>query len=558
MKSATVLVCLISLLAACRPETTPSQPPQSQPESNPAASQTANPQNCPEASQPQPLTIPEQEFPLDQFNFQPQQIEADADTVTFETPHYRFVYCRGDRGWSVEAAAQSEPASVSYEQSLRNIQDPDYETIEVNGETYQYRVRLEAEWLNQRLDQADEQTAPPPEPDPNQEKVIFELKRPDQTEPIAQTVYTLAELRAADLGASLGLPRMGGVAAVGDSIWWAIAFEHSEGASGIASLLRYDIQEQALTLLQPEALEREQFTDLVVTGDPTKPTLWLGTQRSGEGNPTLPGQGLVAYRPEGSGAEGGVTAYTVSNSPLVGAIPYRLRLEADRLWVGTGNGVCELQWQRANQPDSWNCWRFTARAELPPEGVPLYPSSLAETPAETLNQDTVEVLWFARTGSAAEGELPPGRYEVVYRPGFEVTLDDRGGEVWPFLADTKQNRDRVAPDTIWWAGREWHWNGSQFVRGLDEVSLNYVGGGPHGIESSTYTADYLANHYALRGAFELMALSANRTQVRHYSGWVEADAIAPYPTVVPHSPPAQPKPNPLVAIAPELPEEQRP
>jgi hypothetical protein len=94
----------------------------------------------------------------------------------------------------------------------------------------------------------------------------------------------------------------------------------------------------------------------------------MGTNISGEGNQYIPASGLVAYRPDSQNlSSGAVTSYNVNNSPLVGAIPDKLRLEDDTLWVSTGNGVCKLKWQAADNPASWSCWRFALMAKLPSE-----------------------------------------------------------------------------------------------------------------------------------------------------------------------------------------------
>ena len=118
--------------------------------------------------------------------------------------------------------------------------------------------------------------------------------------------------------------------------------------------------------------------------------------------------------------------YQVNNSPLVGIIPDQLKLEDDKLWIGTSNGVCQIEWQAADNPKSWSCWRFAAMANLPAEGLPISNSSLNKTVADTLkpasNGETVEVLWWTPTNY----QTREGRYEVRYDKGFTVTLDEHG------------------------------------------------------------------------------------------------------------------------------------
>jgi hypothetical protein len=198
------------------------------------------------------------------------------------------------------------------------------------------------------------------------EKVIFELIRPGETEPIAQVLYTLETLQQRDLGVQLGVPHISRGVSDGQRLWWSIAFERGEGASGIATVVQYEPETDQITLWQPESLADNQITDMVLTGEGDTLTLWLGTQTSGEGNPHLPAQGLVAYQP----ATNEVQTYTVHNSPLVGAIPARLLLLADTLWVGTGNGACEIPWRTIGEFGSWECWQFTAEAEIPDGGLP--------------------------------------------------------------------------------------------------------------------------------------------------------------------------------------------
>ena len=103
---------------------------------------------------------------------------------------------------------------------------------------------------------------------------------------------------------------------------------------------------------------------MAIAGEPNNLTFWLATQIAGEGNPYLPGTGLVAYRPTKYFRLGSAITYHVRNSPIVGAIPTQLKPESDRLWVGTGNGICEVKWQEADSDRSWSCWRFALMAKL--------------------------------------------------------------------------------------------------------------------------------------------------------------------------------------------------
>ena len=102
--------------------------------------------------------------------------------------------------------------------------------------------------------------------------------------------------------------------------------------------------------------------------------------------------------------------------------PMSWPLTQDSLWVGTGEGLCEVSWQTIDEADSWNCWRFGATATLPKEGVDIYSSFLAADPAKRLTEESVEVLWAHQSFRAGDGDNPGMRYEVAYEPGFETQL----------------------------------------------------------------------------------------------------------------------------------------
>ncbi|MEO1593507.1 MAG: hypothetical protein AAFU71_19785, partial [Cyanobacteria bacterium J06632_22] len=199
----------------------------------------------------------------------------------------------------------------------------------------------------------------------------------------------------------------------------------------------------------------------------------------------------------------------------------------DRLWAATANGVCDIPLQTPSQFADWDCWRFTAEAYLPTGGVPLHQSVLTEEPITILSGDTVEVLWASYTDAGEQRTPNQQRYEVIYEQGFNLTLD-QGAEVW---ADYARCEDEPLCG-FFWVGREWHWNGKQFVRSHDEVATNYFGGGPSGLGSNPWT-ETAPDWQVMRGAFDLLSLDANETRLRYYSGWVEATDIAPYVTVVP-------------------------
>ena len=488
-----------------------------------------------------PLARTKNEAIFDQFNFRPESVTIYADTIAVETTDYTFYYCPPDKAWVPLSNETESPGYRGYDTD--EIANPAYQSIEVNGEVYEYRTRLEADWLDERETTTESILEESSERD--EDTVHFELKLPNGEE-INRELYTVSELQAAKLGASLGVPEIAGADVVEGAIWFAATASQGEGDSGFASLIKYELETETLSVAQPEEIQGDQINDLVATQQDDEVTLWLGTQRMGEGVPFFPADGLVAYRPESEEIE----TYTITNSPLVGAIPYALALEEDRLWVATGDGTCRVKWRRIETANSWDCWRLTAKATVPGEGVDLYQSFLATEPKAELTAREVEVLWAAESyGRDREADEPEfTRYEVVYEPGFETTLSQGGYRV----ADAAAKRAAMG-EAIFWPGRQWHWAGDRFRRGLDEVSLNLVGGGPYGLVSSTTGNGLRFNHNAIRGAFDLLDLTAEGTKVRYYSGWVNAGDLEVYPRMEQVKRPKKMKPNPLTKMASDLP-----
>ncbi|MEM9149016.1 MAG: hypothetical protein AAGB19_00900 [Cyanobacteria bacterium P01_F01_bin.3] len=564
-----VAIGLISLLGGC---VTPSTPPPADSGSttgNPSkttsqslSSETSSAASCElTESQPESLGNAENTPVFEQFNFRPIELSAGGGSITVTTAHHIFSLCESNGEWSItstETAEDEEP--FDYEQSLANIADPGYETVEINGETFEYRIRLQAEWLTEQLkpDTIDPEAIASEDEEAiataTEDAVFFELTTPDG-ELISEQLYTISELQDAGLGASLGVPSIADVVATDTELWFAATASQGEGDSGFASLIRYDAATKDITAEQPDELQGDQLTSLVITGNEANDsevplTLWMGTQRSGEGNPYFPTSGLVAYQPDSQL----ITNYTVANSPLVGAIPHRLAVEGEHLWVGTGNGICQVNWQIIDTADSWACWRFTATAELPSEGVDLYQSFSAEEPAALITDETVEVLWASQsfeesynTAESATEEASSIRYEVVYEPGFEAQLSQGGYRVPNEVAQRA-----AGGNEIFWPGNQWHWAGDRFKRTLDEVSLNLVGGGPRGLVTANSQRGFDLDNHAVRGDFDLLELTDENTKVRYYSGWIEGDEVDVYPAVVPAEALAQTKENPLPEIATKL------
>lgn len=493
--------------------------------------------NCPE-SKPAWLVEPaEDEDFYKRFDYRIKKIVPEANLIKFQSDNYNFVFCRGDGSWTVEPvdSANEEGEAKTNEELPAQAAAPSYKTIELNGQSYQYRVALE----------------PNPFPDfkVEPEKVVFELITPESEQPRTQTLYTLANVKQAQTGERLGLPQITTALTYDNRLFWTVSPEQGEGNGGIATIVSYQPEQNEISVIQPEAIKGEQITDMVIAGEPTNPTFWMGTKISAEGNPYLPAKGLVAYRPDSSNLKSGsIKVYDIQNSPIVGAIPTQLWLDTNQLWVGTGNGICQVKGLAADNPQSWSCWRFALMAELPDEELPIYSKLLndSETGDATVQpaseEEKIEVLWW----SPLDYKTREGRYEVKYGEGFGVLLQ-QGASSWP---DYLKSYVDLPP--INWPGGTWHWQGNRFVRGFDEVGLNYSGGGPTGIGPTKVDSEGRVDVNTIRGDLELLKLDENSTDLKYYSGWVDEDLLKPYITVVPQQRPETTQVNPLKAVAEEL------
>jgi len=504
----------------------------------------AKAENCPKAGV---VALPGQnknEGFYDRFDWRIRNIVADDDTVKFQTLKQDFVFCRANNTWAVQAGTLPKDLQPqkNYAAFAQDLVNPKFRNIDFQGKTYQYRVVKEPQYSVGENGNISRQEGL----EPTKDKIVFELITPNSKSPQKQTVYTLKDLQNAAVkagfsaeGNQLGFPRVTSSLIYGEKIWWSIAFEQGEGNNGIATILSYDPKTEKFSLIQPDALWSTQITDLAITGDANNPTFWMGTNVSGEGNLYIPAKGLVAYRPDAKNPNSGtLNAYTTSNSSIVGAIPDKLRLENDILWVSTANGVCQVKWQAADKPESWSCWRFAAMAKLP-ETLPLYSALTNKKPAASLSgNNAVEVLWW----SPVNFQTNKGRYEVAYPQGFTAKLNE-GASIYDYPRSLPPGKPAVS-----WPGFEWHWNGQHFVRALDEVSLNLVGGGPSGIGSGQLNPEVPINWNAMRGDLELVDISPKSTSVKYYSGWVDSEKLQPYLTVVPQTRPQNPQPNPLLKV----------
>ncbi|WP_204102715.1 MULTISPECIES: hypothetical protein [Spirulina sp. CCY15215] len=497
MKRRIALLFFVGLLSACDRQAENNTP--------------GNTANCPDpAASPPTLAKPaERDFP-NYFNFQIQNIAANKNIIRFQSLSYDFIFCRGNETWTVTKGTMSPPAS-----SL-GAELP-YKTVEFQGKTYQYRAVLDPDFTSGQRSQ----------------RAVLQLIPPEATEPIVTNLYTLEDIRKANLGNDLAYPDFVSAVPYGDRLLISISAPRGEGFTSIATLAFYNPQNQAIELKQPDKIKGQIIKDIAIAGESDNAKIWLTTQTSGEGNPYIPSMGLVSYDLNSDT----ITAYHVRNSPLVGAIPTKLWVNGEELWVGTGNGICRTYWQAMEQRDKWNCWRFAVMADLANGGITLYNRLAAQKPALTLEADKVEVLW--RSPLAYE-ENAKERYEIVYKEGFTTAISG-GKTAWSEIYGTAQ--EYFAP--LYWPGSEWHWNGQRFQRGFDEVSLNIFGGGPMGIGQKEFNPNNPPDVAAIRGDLDLLELTGARTEVRYYSGWVDEALLSPYVAIVPVQPIINPQPNPL-------------
>jgi hypothetical protein len=96
------------------------------------------------------------------------------------------------------------------------------------------------------------------------------------------------------------------------------------------------------------------------------------------------------------------------------------------------------------------------------------------------------VLWWKLTspeGLTLTTEPPrnQGRYEVRYAEGFTANLNQGAAmEEASFFVPAGEPR-------VHWIGKDWHWNGDRFVRVLDHVEGDSLGGGDRGIGMNSNT-----------------------------------------------------------------------
>ncbi|MEM8615043.1 MAG: hypothetical protein AAGF93_23765, partial [Cyanobacteria bacterium P01_H01_bin.105] len=187
-------------------------------------------------------------------------------------------------------------------------------------------------------------------------------------------------------------------------------------------------------------------------------------------------------------------------------------------------------------------WRFTAMADIPANRE-LYSSLLSETSIGQLDAvDPVELLWLADTDiSTPEASV---RYEIQYAPGVTTQLD-QGADYYVGPEDSSDD------GYFWWPGRDWSWNGNRFVRPWDQVAVNYVGGGPQGIGPDEYE-NFVADWKTMRGEFELLDLTADTTEIKYYSAWIDGEDIEPWVTVIAATNATRETPNPTDEVLVDL------
>jgi hypothetical protein len=521
MKRVTIILSLCWMLSACNTQA-------NAPSGKNGDLISVNNANCPPNMTDTKIQIDSQNPDL-AFNYQIHKIIPHEDLIIFQGLNYDFVFCRGDKTWTIQPGSLEQKPLEDDQEILDKLNNPPYETIEFNGQKYQYRVILQ----------------PNPFPDFSQqaEKVVFELILPNNPQPQQQIVYTLEQVVTANTGSQLGFPTVAKALIYDNQIFWAISPEQGEGNGGIATIIHYNPEKQQFNLIQPPEIKNQQINDLAIAGDPKQPTFWIATQQSGEGNPFLPGMGLVAYQPKTPDYQTGtVKSYNMRNSPLVGAIANQVLLDQKVLWVGTGNGICQIIWQSPDQAKNWQCWRYILEAKLPDQGVSFYPTVLATNSSGILpaNQTPkVEVLWWSKR----DHNTNQGRYEIVYNPGFTVELNEQTHS-WSEFDQTAENRESWE-SPLFWVGREWYWRGDRFIRGFDAVALNYFGGGSTGIFPSPEDYEKPLNYHAVRGNLELINLTQDTVNLKYYSAWVDDNLLSPYLAIIPDQYPQTSQPDPL-------------
>ncbi len=455
-------------------------------------------------------------------------IELSENIITFQTPDYDFIFCDDNGSFITQRGnyQHEDKPTKNYEDAIQELVDPPYKTINWQDKAYQYRVILDPN--------------PFPDFEVEPEKVVLELITPEAEQPQKQTLYTLEQVKKQEAGIQLGVPKVTASVIHNNQFYWSVSSEQGEGNGGIATIVNYDPQGNKINMIQPSQIAKQQINDLKISNNDPDTIVWLATQTSGEGNPYLPGMGLVSYNLNSQSLK----SYHARNSELVGIIPHKLMIEKDNIWVATGNGICQIKWQTIEQEDSWKCWQFKLEAELPSEGLNLYPSLLNSSSETTINAEennkNIEVLWWSPQDYGGE----KGRYEVVYNSAFSVTLEDKGAMAWKEIYN-KDYKVHSWEAMVYWPGKDWLWNGNKFIRPFDGVLLNYFGGGPGGISSWKNPEKQRPEIYAIRGDLELINLTKNSTDVKYYSGWVDDNLLEPYLTIVPRQQPKNMEPNPL-------------
>lgn len=454
-------------------------------------------------------------------------IEVSDNIITFQTQDYNFIFCDSNSTFIAQKGnyQPEEKPAKNYEEAIKELDNPSYKIIDWQDKTYQYRVILEPN--------------PFPDFEVEPEKVILELITPQAEKPQRHILYTLEQVKKQQTGNQLGVPQITGSVINDSQFYWSVSPEQGEGFGGIATIVNYNPQNNKINIIQPSQVANQQINDLIISNNETDTTLWLATQTSGEGNPYLPGMGLVSYTLNNQS----LNSYHIRNSKLIGVIPHKLTIEKNNIWVATGNGICKIKWQEIEQQTSWQCWQFKLQADIPTEGLDVYQSLLNSTSQTTINADEnntmIEVLWW----SPQEYGADKGRYEIVYDSPFSVTLEDKGVMNWKeiYPAYTANSWEAM----VYWAGKDWLWNGNKFIRPFDGVFLNYLGGGPGGIDSWRNSGEQRRELYAIRGNLDLIKATKDSTSVKYYSGWVDDSLLEPYITIIPAQKPKNIKPNPL-------------
>ncbi len=253
MKLTTVIATLLLFLSSCNSGINSS-----------SRQQQGNPANCPQ-SLPSlaAIAINSEAGFYDAFDYRIHKILADPDTIKFQSNNYDFVFCRGNGTWTIQLGTLQSKSNQfeNYEAYMAELADPKLQTVELNGNIYQYRVLLD----------------PNPFPNFQQEaqQVVFELIALGTQQPQKQVLYTLEQTKESKAGIKLGVPQITATLSYDNRLFWTVSPEQGEGNGGIGTIVSYDPETEKIEVIQPKAIAKQQINDMAIAGDSSNPTFWF-------------------------------------------------------------------------------------------------------------------------------------------------------------------------------------------------------------------------------------------------------------------------------------------